>query len=121
MTLAAAAQAAPAYSYSFIGDAPFVDTGSTQAMGINNAGQVVGYSYDNSANEQAVIWNGSTTPTALGTLTGGTGSQATAINSTGQVVGVTNTATINNKIATIWNGTCQPPSALCPEAAPGLM
>jgi probable HAF family extracellular repeat protein len=79
------------------------------ANAINNAGQVVGLSYNSGGTQQAVIWNG-TIPTALGTLPGGTGSYATAINRNGLVAGVTQTAVVNTTIATKWNGTT--PTAL---------
>jgi probable HAF family extracellular repeat protein len=60
------------------------------AVGINDLGQVVGYSRGNGSTK-ATIWDG-TTPIDLSTLLGRTGagwtlSQATAINSLGQIVG----------------------------------
>jgi probable HAF family extracellular repeat protein len=58
---------------------------SSVANGINNSGQVVGYSYMLTGATHATIWNGAT-PTDLGTL-GGQGTFATGINDSGQVVG----------------------------------
>lgn len=71
----------------------------SQAYGINNNDQVVGYSYYNSG-YQATLWNGST-PTKLGTL-GGTHSGAFDINDAGQIVGFSDTVT-NISHATLWN------------------
>jgi probable HAF family extracellular repeat protein len=75
--------------------------GSTFAMGINDSGQVAGYSYTASNAElHATVWNG-TAVTDLGTL-GAVSSQATAINNAGQVVGYTRTTTGGHAI--LWNG-----------------
>lgn len=58
---------------------------SSQAFGINNAGQVIGGAYTNSANGNAFLYsNGHVT--LLGTLGGGT-STAFSINNLGQIVG----------------------------------
>jgi probable HAF family extracellular repeat protein len=60
------------------------------AYGINNAGQVVGWSSTiHNATQTPVIWNG-TTPTVLGTV-GGTTGGATSINKAGQAVGYSDT------------------------------
>ena len=76
---------------------------SSRATGINNSGQVVGFSFisSNAANH-ATLWSESTV-TDLGTL-GGSESYARAINNAGQIVG---TAYTNNNAglnATLWNG-----------------
>jgi probable HAF family extracellular repeat protein len=75
---------------------------TSAARGINNAGQVVGYSLSSGGFEQAVIWNG-TTPTVLNGLPGATDSFANAINNAGQVVGSSYTS--GGGEAVIWNGT----------------
>ena len=76
------------------------------AMGINDSGQVVGWSNTSgNAAEHTTIWNG-TTPTDLGTLGPGQHSAALAINDAGQVVGWSDyDVTAFNYHATIWNGT----------------
>jgi probable HAF family extracellular repeat protein len=73
------------------------------ARGINNSGQVAGYSYTSgNTAAHATIWNG-TTPTDLGTL-GGTLSAAYSINNSGQVAGYSDTLGDIFYHATIWNG-----------------
>jgi probable HAF family extracellular repeat protein len=75
------------------------------AQGINDAEQVVGYSFSFSGNqlsEQAVIWNG-TTPTVLNSPSGTTYSVAQGISNAGQVVGYSQGG--NRSSAVIWNGT----------------
>lgn len=91
-----------------------VDGIAAWATGINNAGQVVGYSYTSSGNlgnlppgtnvtAQATLWNGAT-PTALSTPGGY--SIAWAINSAGQVAGFSATTNTSYPVfATLWNGT----------------
>ena len=71
------------------------------AYGINNAGQVVGYSFTSDNSTHATLWNGGA-PIDLGTLPGGTSSFAHAINNGGQIVGYT--AGGGNPTATLWNG-----------------
>ena len=80
------------------------------AYGINDAGQVVGGSYDASANFHAFLWqNGSMQD--LGTL-GGDYSSAEAINETGQVVGTARLADATPH-AFLWqNGSMQDLGAL---------
>ena len=62
----------------------------SHAYGINNRGQVVGYSHTSSGAQRAFLWeNGEMTD--LGTL-GGDGSYAIAINNRGQIVGSSHTS-----------------------------
>jgi probable HAF family extracellular repeat protein len=73
--------------------------GYSFAYGINNSGQVAGYgTFAHNGEPHATIWNG-ITPTDLGTQVAGYSSFATAINDSGQVVGVS-----YSNHATIWNG-----------------
>jgi probable HAF family extracellular repeat protein len=55
--------------------------------GLNDPGQVVGTTADNSGNEQAFIWSKSSGFVGLGTLPGGIDSRSPAINDKGLVVG----------------------------------
>ncbi len=59
---------------------------SSQPMGINNNGQVVGFSQSSTGTTHAFLYSGGAL-TDLGTLPGGTFSFATGINNNGQVVG----------------------------------
>jgi probable HAF family extracellular repeat protein/T5SS/PEP-CTERM-associated repeat protein len=79
------------------------------AYGINDAGQVVGGSYDASANFHAFLWQNSSMQD-LGTL-GGDYSSAEAINETGQVVGVARLAN-GTPHAFLWDGGMQDLGAL---------
>jgi probable HAF family extracellular repeat protein len=65
--------------------------GSSQAMAVNNAGQVIGFSYNSHAQSHAFSWTAGSGIVDLGTL-GGTQSQPFAINSYGEVVGDSTTA-----------------------------
>ena len=57
------------------------------ANGINDAGQIIGWSHTSDGESHAVLWeNGESAPKDLGTL-GGSTSYAYAINETGQIVG----------------------------------
>jgi probable HAF family extracellular repeat protein len=58
----------------------------SEATGINDSGQVVGYADNSSGSEHAFLVSGGTMRD-LGTLPGGSNSYATAINNSGQVVG----------------------------------
>lgn len=61
------------------------------AYGVNNSGQVVGYSYTTGGQQHAFLYsNGAMTD--IGTTAGGYGSYAVRINDSGQVVGVAATA-----------------------------
>ncbi|PWU15914.1 MAG: HAF repeat-containing protein [Verrucomicrobia bacterium] len=57
----------------------------SEAYGINNSGQVVGYAFTTSGNKHAFLYSAGAM-TDLGTL-GGSSSQANGINNSGQVVG----------------------------------
>jgi probable HAF family extracellular repeat protein len=60
--------------------------GSSVALAINDRGDVVGYSYTADLSVHATLWsNGATID--LGTLPGGTISEATGINNRGDIVG----------------------------------
>lgn len=73
----------------------------SNATGINNAGQVVGYSATiGDVAIHATLWSGGTI-TDLGTL-GGVYSGASGINDAGQVVGSSSTITASH--ATLWSG-----------------
>ncbi|MBP0132435.1 MAG: PEP-CTERM sorting domain-containing protein [Nitrosospira sp.] len=89
----------------------FTDLGTlggshSMAMGINNAGQVVGFftiiGSDNSYNH-AAIWNGTIGTVLVGSL-GEYGSYASDINNAGQVVGSASGGGIGLE-AILWNGT----------------
>src|SRR2546421_13023805 len=59
---------ASAQSYSFIKLSPVSGRGGSVPEGINNAGQVVGWSFTSRLHDwRATLWNG-TTPTDLGTM-----------------------------------------------------
>jgi probable HAF family extracellular repeat protein len=79
--------------------ATFLDGLGSQAMDINDSGQIVGFN----AAGQATLWQG---PSALelGTPDGYSGS-ASAINNAGQIVGtLTQTSSVLDQRAALWNG-----------------
>lgn len=64
---------------------------TSQARGINDAGQVVGYATNSAGNEHAFLWTSVSGMQDLGTL-GGTKSYAYGINNSGQILGASYTA-----------------------------
>lgn len=80
------------------------NTFGSLGLGINNSGQVAGYtSFASGSISTATIWNG-TTPTALGTLAGGSQGYGLGINNSGKVAGYSNAAD-GLWHATLWNTT----------------
>ncbi len=73
---------------------------NSYALGINNAGKVVGYSETSSGNTHAVLWH-KNKKIDLGTL-GGKNSRANAINNAGKVVGYSRTSSGNDH-AVLWD------------------
>ena len=73
---------------------------SMSATGINDKGQVVGYTVNSSGRFRAVSWQNGTI-TDLGTLPGGTGARAFGINNNGQVVGYSKNA-LGQERAVLW-------------------
>jgi probable HAF family extracellular repeat protein len=90
--------------------------------GINNQGQVVGYSdLKGNANFHSFLWARGTGMQDLGTLTGDVNSLATAINDAGGVVGVSLDANFNPR-AFLWqNGTMTDLNTLIPANSPLLL
>jgi uncharacterized membrane protein len=88
------------------------------ANGINNGGTVVGYSmqagifgaegtarpFGGNGNQQATVWDSLGNATTLANPFGNFNSIATAVNASGQVVGVANRAVGALSNAVIWNG-----------------
>jgi probable HAF family extracellular repeat protein len=109
------ASAANAITYTLTELNPLPGDNSSNAYGINNAGQVVGQSYP-TVGSKAVIWNGGT-PTALSPLPSGTTSVGLGINDAAQVVGYSDT-TGGVTHAAIWNGTT--PTDLGAVSASGI-
>src|SRR5271157_5076312 len=75
----------------------------TFAQGINDAGQVVGYSISPGGPSAATLWSGGSIIN-LAPLPGYTSSFAYGINNAGQVVGVSQTTRGTASEATLWSG-----------------
>lgn len=80
----------PATKYSIV-DLGDLGGGTSQAFGINNAGQVVGRSLTSLGETRAFVWDRQTGMQDLGVL-GGYGGEAYGIDNEGQVVGIAYTA-----------------------------
>ncbi|MBI5618620.1 MAG: hypothetical protein HY943_20275 [Gammaproteobacteria bacterium] len=92
---AATAQALPIYSFTDLGS---LGGGNSAAYALNDAGQVAGQSNTSGGNTHATLWSGSSI-IDLAPASGSNLSYATAINSSGQVVG-----SILNSGAVVWSG-----------------
>src|SRR5688500_7983790 len=75
---------------------------SSQGFGINNTGQVVGFSSTGCCAVAPTLWSGGTA-TNLGTL-GGSAGLAFGVNSSGQAVGMSTIAGDTANHATLWSG-----------------
>jgi probable HAF family extracellular repeat protein len=97
--LAPVAAAAPLYHVTVLGELPFPNDSVSGARGINDAGQVVGFS-----DSRAFLWTNSDGMQDLGTLQPEINdhSWANAINNAGQVVGKSN---FSNTQAFLWTST----------------
>lgn len=74
------------------------------AYGVNDAGEVGGFSLDSQGVLTAFLWTEGTGMTALGALPGATYSYALGVNLHGTIAGSSNSATSDNKIfAVLWN------------------
>jgi len=89
------------YSITDLGTLPVAYGGSSVATGINNQGQVVGYSDSIAGNPHAFLWEEGNM-TDLGTLGGGT-SKANGINDRGQVVGYSLIPAVQEVHAVLWD------------------
>lgn len=74
--------------------------GESEAVGINNTGQVIGSSGDPTIQRRAALWSANGTVQSLGTLPGGNSSRALAINNRGEVVGRSESR--NGNRAVLW-------------------
>jgi len=88
LCLGSLAQGAAKYAITDLGD---LGGGTSQAYGINSAGQVVGRSITSLGETRSFIWDRQTGMQDLGVL-GGYGGEAYGINDEGQVVGIAYTA-----------------------------
>lgn len=103
MLLISGVQAADVPNYTTVTFLPSIGgTINGRAMGINDAGQVVGETSPSIGKTRATLWNG-LAATELVSL-GGTFSTATSINDSGQVVGRGGKANDNNPHAILWDG-----------------
>ncbi len=75
--------------------------GNSYATGINDSGQVCGYSYYSDGTQRAFIWTSVGGMVDLGTPNGGTSSVGNAINAAGNVVG-SGVDGSQNLVATYW-------------------
>ena len=87
-SLCAGAYASQQYTVTALGTLPGYTSGS-EAYGINNSGQIVGYAYDASGTRHAFLYSGGQMQD-LNTL-GGAESAAWSINDSGQIVGYAQT------------------------------
>jgi probable HAF family extracellular repeat protein len=87
------------------GDPPFGRWSA--ALGINNVGDVVGFSSHDGSGYRAARWNASGTPLNLGALPGGTWSYGRAINDAGSVAGYSNATGMSDR-AVRWDATTTP-------------
>jgi len=75
----------------------------TVAEGINASGQVVGWTSDTNTNQYAVAWNGSATPTVLGSLGSTNHNIAVGINASGQIAGQAPPINGPTENVVVWN------------------
>ena len=91
---AQSASAAPVYDLTALGDLPGRGFQS-EAWGINDQGQVVGFSASSLGTREAFLWDPVNGMQALGDLPGGPAfSHAFGINNQGQVVGLSSTGNL---------------------------
>jgi probable HAF family extracellular repeat protein len=97
----ACTQAVSAATYNVI-DLGTLGGTSSQALGINNAGQIVGYAITSSNQQHAAYWANSSSPAIdLGTL-GGTFGEAIAINPSGEMIGDATTSGDAHDDPAVW-------------------
>jgi probable HAF family extracellular repeat protein len=92
--------AAPTYSITDLGT---LGGSFSDAYGVNDAGQVVGYSTLAVSGVRGFLWSGGSL-TDLGTLPGSTNSYGTDLNEAGQVVGYSTFQDSNHSRAFLWYG-----------------
>ena len=113
MSILTATFAATSFSYT-VTDLGTLGGSSSQAYGINDAGQVVGKADTSSGLSHAFLWSQGTM-NDLGTVDGYSYSLAYSINNVGQAVGYANTQpnSVNPSLALLWNqGDQSPPQDL---------